>query len=105
MAFAGTRRTEKQRVFVLGDEVGGGEIEDEAAVHLLIEVEVEVIERFERIAKLRVFSAAFQQTIAPTIQFVGYETRDQIKRRHALALRLMQTGFQHSGHATKAKLS
>jgi hypothetical protein len=90
---------------VFGDEVSGGEIEDEAAVHLLVEVEVEVVERFLRIAKRGVFSAAFQQTIAPTMQFIGYEARDQIHRRHALGLSLMKASFQNGGDAAETELT
>ena len=35
------------------DELGGGELEDEAAIHLLVEVEVEGVEGLVRIAKVR----------------------------------------------------
>ena len=44
MALAGAGRAEEERVLVLGDEAAGGELEDEAAVHLLVEVEVEGVE-------------------------------------------------------------
>ncbi len=62
-----------------GDEVGRGEIADEAAVQLLIEVEVEVVECFLRIAKLGGFSPSFQQTITTAMEFIGYQARNQIK--------------------------
>jgi hypothetical protein len=45
VAFAGAGWTEKQGVFVACDKSAGGEIEDQAAIHLLIEVEVEVMWR------------------------------------------------------------
>ena len=44
VALAGAGRPEEERVLVLGDEAAGGELEDEAAVHLLVEVEVEGVE-------------------------------------------------------------
>ena len=65
MAFAGARWAKKQRVFMFGDEIGCGEVKDETPVHLLVEVEVEVVERDLRIAELGFFSPTFQQTIAP----------------------------------------
>src|ERR1051326_9020461 len=62
MTLARTRRTGEQGVLVSGDEVGGGEVKDEAAVHLLVEVEVEVIECLLWITKLGRLSATIQQT-------------------------------------------
>src|SRR5260370_1256074 len=60
MAFAGALRSKKQGVFVFGDEVGRGEIKDETPVHLLVEVEVEVIQCLLRIAELGFFSPTVQ---------------------------------------------
>ena len=45
VALAGAGRSEEERVLVLADEARGGELEDERAVHLLVEVEVEGVER------------------------------------------------------------
>ena len=44
VALARTGRAEKQSVFALGDEAGGGELEDERAVDFLVEGEVEAVE-------------------------------------------------------------
>jgi hypothetical protein len=44
----------------LGNEVGCGEIKDKTAIHLLVEVEVEVIQRDLRITELGVFSPTLQ---------------------------------------------
>src|SRR4029077_11329528 len=44
MAFCGTGWAEKQGVFVTRDECAGGQIEDQAAIHFLVESKVEVIE-------------------------------------------------------------
>jgi hypothetical protein len=46
VTFAGAGWTEKQGVFVPGDKSAGGQIEDQAAIHLLVEGEVEVIGRW-----------------------------------------------------------
>ena len=51
MTLAGAGWAEKQGVFVAGNEVGGGEIEDQTAIHLLVEAEIEVVERLVQVAK------------------------------------------------------
>jgi hypothetical protein len=51
VALAGAGRPEEERVLVLHDEAGGGELEDERAVHLLVEIEVEGVERLARVAE------------------------------------------------------
>src|SRR5205823_13545036 len=89
MTLSGARRPEEQGVFVFSDEVGGGEVEDKAAVHLLVEVEVEVIQYLLRIAECGGLSAAFQQAVTATTQFIRNQTGDQINRRHAFGLSLM----------------
>src|SRR5438105_4004420 len=45
VTLAGARCSEEERVFVAVDELAGGEVEDERAVHLLVEAPVEGIER------------------------------------------------------------
>ena len=75
VTLAGAGRAEKQRVFMLVDEAAGGQVEDEAAIHLLVEVEVEVVERLVRIAEARLFLPPLQQTVAATREFVGDQTR------------------------------
>ena len=46
------------------------QIEDETAIHLLVEGEVEIVQRLLRIAELRLFASAFQQPRAAPVQFV-----------------------------------
>ena len=58
VTLAGAGRTEKQGVFVAGDEGAGGQIEDQAAIHLGIEGEVEVVEGLLRVAELGLLFAA-----------------------------------------------
>ena len=45
MTLARTGRADQQSVLALGDEAGGGELEDEGAVDLLVEGEVEAEQR------------------------------------------------------------
>ena len=58
-----------------------------------------------RVAKGGLFAPAFQQAVAAPGEFVGDQTRDQIDGRHGFGLRLMQTCFQHGGHAAEPELS
>jgi hypothetical protein len=44
MTPAGTRRTEKEGIFPLGDEATGGELVDECAIHLLVEIKIKGVE-------------------------------------------------------------
>jgi hypothetical protein len=43
---------------VLGDPAGGGELEDEGAVQLLVEVEVEGVQPLTHVAEARLLEAA-----------------------------------------------
>jgi hypothetical protein len=60
VALAGSARAEKQRVFALVDECGGGQVEHQTAIHFRIEVEVEVIQSPVGIAKGGLFPAALE---------------------------------------------
>jgi hypothetical protein len=60
VAFAGSAGAKKQRVFALIDECAGGQVEHQAAIHLRIEGEVEVIESPVGIAKGGLFTAALE---------------------------------------------
>ena len=96
---------EKQCVFVFRDEVAGGEIKDQAAIHLGIESEIEVVECAMRIAKGRLFAAAFEQAVGTRSEFVGDETRDEIDGSHGFGLRLAQTCFECMRHAAETELT
>jgi len=60
MTFASARWPEKQSVFVARDEGTGSQIEHQAAIHFSVEVEVEVIESFVRVAELGLFFSSLQ---------------------------------------------
>src|SRR5579864_2149755 len=75
MTLAGAAGAEKQCIFAFADEDTGSQIENQAAVHLGIEVEIEVIERFLGIAELSLFAPAIEQTLASPLQLVADQTR------------------------------
>src|SRR5688572_3755401 len=105
VTLTGAWRSQKQSVLMLGDELGCGQIEDQTAIHLLIEVEVEIFERDLGIAKRGGLSPAVQQPAATARQFIGNQTGNQVNRRHALGLSSMETRFQHGGGAAETELS
>jgi hypothetical protein len=53
-------RTEEESVLALGDEARGGEVVNEGAVHLLVEVEVEAVQGAIAISEAGLFGAAFE---------------------------------------------
>ena len=99
------RRAKKQRVFALADEPAGGQIEDQTAIHLRIEGEVEVVEspvgdRGSRPVCAAAPAAGRERRVSSSRDQAG----DQIDGRHGFGLRLAQAGFQHGGHAAEAEL-
>jgi len=96
MACAAAGWADKKGVFVAGDEGRGRQIENQTAIHLGIEGEVEVVEVFLRIAKLSLLSPTFQQAIAASSEFVRDQAGDQIDGRHGFDLSLVQTQLEHS---------
>src|SRR5206468_9358976 len=104
MTFSGARWTEQEDVLVLGDEVRGGQLVDEGAIHLLVEGEVEGIEGAFRVAEACELSPAFQQPILASLQFVIHERGDEINGRQMLALRLAQSRLEDGGHAGESQL-
>ena len=104
MTFAAAGGTEKQGIFVAGDEGASGQVEDQAAIHLLVEGEVEVVEGLLGVAELRLFCPPLQQALATPGQFVGDQTGEQVDGGERFGLGLAQTGLQHGGHSAQAKL-
>ena len=97
----GPRKSASSR---LANESGGGEVEDEAAVHLRVEGEVEIVERTIGIPEAGLLAPALQQAIGPAFQFVGDQAGDEVDGRHRFSLRLMDSGFEHGSHAAEAEL-
>ena len=105
MALARTGRTDQECVFALGDEPRGGELEDEGAVDLLVEGEVEAVERAVGVAKPRLLVPPGEQPVLAALELVGDERREQVDRRHLLGLGLEQAGVEDVGHAGEAELA
>jgi len=63
VALAGARATEEEPVLPLGDEAAGGELEDEGAVPLLVEVEIEGVQGLAGIAEAGVLDPALEQPV------------------------------------------
>src|ERR1700687_2269476 len=57
VTFSATCRAKKKCVFAASDPCGRGQVEDQTAVHLWIELEVEVIELLVSITELRLLVA------------------------------------------------
>ena len=104
MALPGARRPEEDRIFVLGDEARRRQFKDEAAIHLLVEVEVEGVERPTTVPKLGVLGSSFDQTILSANQFVLHQHRDEVDRRQLVALRLKDARLERRGHAREPEL-
>jgi hypothetical protein len=90
---------------VASDESPGGQVEDQAAVHLLVEVEVEVIESLLRVTKLSLFFPSLQQSLAATSKFVGDQAGEEVDRSHGFCLGLTEAGFEHGGDTAQPQLS
>lgn len=58
MALSGAARTKEKCVFTARDEAAGCEVEDEAAIHLRVEAEIEVVERAVRISETGLLAVA-----------------------------------------------
>src|SRR5688500_9718384 len=105
MALAGAGWTEEEDVLVLGDEACRGELVDERAIHLLVEIKVKGVERALGVTKARELVSALEEAVLPAAEFVGDERRYQVEGRHLLGLRLSEPRFQDSGHAGEPELS
>jgi hypothetical protein len=60
VAFSRATRTQEQRIFPLGDEGAGRQVEHQAAIHFWIESEIEVVQGFIGIAKCGLFAPAVE---------------------------------------------
>ena len=80
MTLARTGLAEQECVFALGNEPRGGELEDEGAVDLLVEGEVEAVERAVGVAKARLLVSPGEQPVLAALELVGDERREQVER-------------------------
>src|ERR1039457_1673800 len=105
VALAGAARPEKQSVLSAVDESAGGQVEDQAAVQLGIEGEVEVVQRLVGIAESGELAPPLQEPVRAPGEFVGDEGCQQIDRRHGFGLRLPEARLQNGGHAAEPELT
>ena len=70
-------RADEQSVLALGDEAGGGELEDEGTVDLLVEGEVEAVERAFGVAEARLLVPSGEQPVLASLKLVGNECGDE----------------------------
>ena len=104
VALARAGRAEEQDVFVAVDELAGGEVEDQPAIHLLVEVEVEGVEGLVGVAELRLAFVRRSSKRSPRRASSSGPGRRSGRWGRRFALRLTQTGLQHGGHAAQAQL-
>ena len=57
----------------MGNEASGGELVDERAVHLLVEVKIKGVEPALRVTEARELVPAFEEPILTPAEFVGDE--------------------------------
>jgi hypothetical protein len=105
VALAGSGRPQKQPVGMLGDKVAGREFEDEAAVELLIEVEIEGVQPLVRVAEARLLNAAGEQPVLAAEELVADEGGEEVDGRQLGGLGFEQAGLEGGGHTGAAELA
>jgi hypothetical protein len=90
---------------MLGDPARGGELEDEGAVHLLVEVEVERVQALVAVAEAGLLEAPGEEAILPADEFVLYEAGEEIDRGQLLGLRFEEPSFETRTHAGAPELA
>ena len=95
----------KQSVFALGDEAGGGELEDERAVDFLVEGEVEAVEGAVGVAESGLLVSPGEEAVLTALELVGDERGDEVDGGHLLDLGLLQARVEDIGHAGEAQLA
>ena len=63
------------------DKTCGGEFVDQGAVHFLVEIEVEAVERPVRVAEASLFVSRLEEPILAALHLVGDKRRDEVKWR------------------------
>ena len=63
---------------MLRDKAAGGELEDEAAIHLLVEVEVKGVERLAHVAEGGLLDAPVEEPILAPKQLVAHERGEEV---------------------------
>lgn len=82
----------------MGDETSRGELVDERAIHFLVEIEVEAIERAVGITEAGLFVPALEEAVLAThARRIPKSTRD--RGREFLGSGLGAAGFEDGRHA------
>ena len=105
VALVRTRRPQEEPVLVLGDETAGGELEDEAAIHLLVELEVKGAERLAPVAEAGLSQPALEEPVLTALELVLPERGEEIDGGEPLRLGLEQPRVEPGGHAGAAELA
>ncbi|HEY3803521.1 MAG TPA: SUMF1/EgtB/PvdO family nonheme iron enzyme [Kofleriaceae bacterium] len=91
-------RSEKQHILAALHEARGRELVDELAIRLLVEVEIEAVERLAVFAEASLLDASAEQTILAAQQLVADERRQEIEMRQALGGGALHTDLEDVGH-------
>src|SRR5439155_19845893 len=94
MALTRPRWTEEEHVLALADEACGGQLVDQGAVHLLVEIEVEAVQGAARIAEAGLLGAALEEPVLSPQELGGGEGRDEVDGRRLLGLGLAKARVQ-----------
>src|SRR2546425_3328846 len=97
--------TQEKCIFPLADEGTRSQIEYQAAIHLRVEGEIEVVQSLVRVAEGGLFAPAIQESLAAAGKLVAPQTGDQIDGGPGFGLRLAQAGFQHGGRTAEPAVS
>jgi hypothetical protein len=97
--------SEQEHILPLQDEAGRGELVDQRAVHLLVEIEIEGVEGAIRIAEASLLNPTRDQPVLPARQLVADEGGHEIDGRLPLGVGLTQAGIERGGHAREPKLA
>jgi len=100
-----TGRADQQRVLALSDESGGGELEDESAVDLAVEGEVEAVERAVGVPESGLLGAPGEEAVLAAEELVGNERGDEVDGSHLLDLGLLEARVEYVGHTGEAELA
>ena len=105
VTLAGPGRPDQQGVLALGDEAGGCEVEDEGAVDLPVEGEVEAVEGAVGVSESGLLVAPGEETVLAALELVVDERGDEVDGGQLLDLGLLEAGFEDVGHAGEAELA
>lgn len=105
MTLARAGRAEEDGVFGSPEEAPRGELEDQGAIGLRVELEVEAIERLVGIAEASLLDAPGEQPVLSALEFVLDERRQQVDGRPLALLGFEQAHLQMLRHAREPELA